>query len=129
MLLDALGARVAGYALEPPTQPSLFELAKVEELIDSQIGDVRDLDTLAARVRTFAPEFIFHMAAQSVVLRSYDDPVEILTNVSAAASGGCPAHKPARDQRHGDKCCENGGSVIRNRLWAAAIPTPIARGA
>lgn len=82
MLLSSFGARVAGYALDPPTQPSLFELARVGELIDSNVGDVRDLDTLSGRVRDFAPEFIFHMAAQSVVLQSYEDPVETYsTNV------------------------------------------------
>jgi len=82
MMLGAFGARVAGFALDPPTHPSLYELARVNELVDSAIGDVRDLEALIQRVRTVAPEFVFHMAAQSVVLRSYDDPVETYsTNV------------------------------------------------
>ena len=47
MLLNSFGARVAGYALDPPTQPSLYELARVDELVDSTLGDVRDLETLS----------------------------------------------------------------------------------
>jgi CDP-glucose 4,6-dehydratase len=82
MLLDLLGARVAGFALEPPTKPSLFELARVDDLVDSTIGDVRELAALTDRVRSLEPEFVIHMAAQSVVLRSYEDPVETFaTNV------------------------------------------------
>ena len=82
LLLETFGARVAGYALDPPTQPNLYGLARVDELVDSKIGDVRDLENLTARLRAFAPEVVFHMAAQSVVLRSYEDPVETYsTNV------------------------------------------------
>ena len=55
MLLNSFGARVAGYALDPPTQPSLYELARVDELVDSALGDVRDLESLSERVRAFAP--------------------------------------------------------------------------
>jgi CDP-glucose 4,6-dehydratase len=60
MLLNSFGARVAGYALHPPTQPSLYELARVDELVDSALGDVRDLESLSERVRAFAPRFVFH---------------------------------------------------------------------
>lgn len=82
LLLDSFGARVAGYALEPPTQPNLYELACVDELVDSKRGDIRELETLASRICAFAPEVVFHMAAQSIVLRSYEDPVETYsTNV------------------------------------------------
>jgi CDP-glucose 4,6-dehydratase len=73
---------VAGYALDPPTQPSLYELARVDELIDSTIGDIRDLKSLTARLSEFAPGVVFHMAAQSIILSSYEDPVETYsTNV------------------------------------------------
>jgi CDP-glucose 4,6-dehydratase len=77
--LNALGARVAGYALDPPTQPSLYRLARVDELVDSTIGDVRDLDQLMRTVEGAAPDVVIHMAAQSIVLRSYDAPVETYT--------------------------------------------------
>ena len=82
MWLRELGADVAGYALEPPTDPSLYELARANEDVASTIGDVDDLDSLAALIDAFAPEVLLHMAAQSVVLDSYTDPVETYrTNV------------------------------------------------
>ncbi len=82
LLLQSLGAVVAGFALEPPTKPNLYELARVEELVDSRIGDVRNLEFLTSRLGEFAPDVIFHMAAQSIILRSYEDPVETYsTNV------------------------------------------------
>src|SRR6266581_8115934 len=74
LLLNSFGARVAGYALEPPTQPNLFSLARVDELVQSTTGDVRHLGALTECMRSFAPEVVFHMAAQSVVLTSYEDP-------------------------------------------------------
>jgi CDP-glucose 4,6-dehydratase len=82
LLLDSLGARVKGYALDPPTRPSLYSLARVDELAETTTGDVRDLELLSASLSAFAPEVVFHMAAQSVVLRSHEDPVETYsTNV------------------------------------------------
>lgn len=72
--LVGLGARVSGYALSPPTSPSLFELLRLDERLSSHIGDVRDLEALAEAVRVAEPEIIIHMAAQSLVLESYDDP-------------------------------------------------------
>jgi CDP-glucose 4,6-dehydratase len=80
--LKSVGAVVAGYALAPPTRPSLYELARVDDLVDSTIGDIRDLEALNRRLASFAPDVVFHMAAQSVVLRSYEDPVDTYsTNV------------------------------------------------
>ncbi len=76
LLLDHVGARVTGYALDPPTDPSLFELARVSELIDHHVGDVRDLDALETTLREARPEIVIHMAAQSLVRYSYENPVE-----------------------------------------------------
>jgi CDP-glucose 4,6-dehydratase len=78
--LHSLGARVIGYSLPPPTQPSLFVLAQVEKgQVDkgmkSICGDVLDLDHLRRVVREHWPEIVIHMAAQSLVRRSYVDPV------------------------------------------------------
>jgi len=82
LLLHSFGARVTGYALPPPTEPSLYALARVGELVDSTTGDIRDLEGLARAMRAAQPEVVLHLAAQSVVLRSYDDPVETYsTNV------------------------------------------------
>lgn len=82
MWLDAMGAHVTGYALEPPTEPSLFEQARVGECVHSIRGDVRDLAHLKSAIAECDPDIILHMAAQSVVRRGYEDPVETYsTNV------------------------------------------------
>jgi len=74
--LHVLGAEVTGYALEPPTNPNLFELANVRDLLSSSHhGDVRDLETLQKAMQTFEPEIVIHMAAQPLVRESYRDPV------------------------------------------------------
>jgi CDP-glucose 4,6-dehydratase len=74
--LQALGAEVTGYALAPPTRPSLFELARVGEGMRSVIADVRDTGSLVRAMRDVRPEVVLHMAAQPLVRASYRDPVE-----------------------------------------------------
>src|SRR5881409_1914150 len=73
--LNALDANVTGYALNPPTQPSLFEQAGISTLVRSICGDVRDFPKLKAAIAECRPEIIIHMAAQSVVRRGYEDPI------------------------------------------------------
>ena len=80
--LQQLGASVTGYALTPPTSPSLFESARVAEGMRSLHGDVRDLRALREAMHTAQPEIVIHMAAQSLVRYSYEEPVETYaTNV------------------------------------------------
>ncbi|RMF26836.1 MAG: CDP-glucose 4,6-dehydratase [Chloroflexi bacterium] len=80
--LQRLGARIIGYALSPPTYPSLFEMARVDEGIVHITGDVLDLAHLQAVLEEHQPEIIFHLAAQSLVRYSYQHPVETYaTNV------------------------------------------------
>jgi len=74
--LTSLGATVKGYALSPPTMPSLFNEAKIDSIIDSQIGDIRDQETLHESMVTFNPDILIHMAAQPLVRYSYDAPIE-----------------------------------------------------
>ena len=74
--LNSLGAHVTGFALDPPTEPSLFELARVGELVESRIADVRDLDRLKAEMVSASPDIVIHMAAQPLVRDSYRIPVE-----------------------------------------------------
>jgi len=82
MWLHALGADVTGYALAPPTDPSLFAQAQVQDCIRSVDGDVRDFARLKSAMAACDPEVIIHMAAQSVVSCGYEDPVETYsTNV------------------------------------------------
>ncbi|GHV49182.1 CDP-glucose 4,6-dehydratase [Bacteroidia bacterium] len=76
LVLHQLGARIYGYALNPPTSPSLFEVAKVNELVSSHIADIRDYDSLYHNLSEVQPDIIIHMAAQPLVRDSYKNPVE-----------------------------------------------------
>ncbi len=110
--LQSMGAVVKGYALAPDTEPDLFSVARVGEGVDSEIGDVRDLEGLRASVRAFDPEILFHMAAQPLVRLSYRDPVgTYATNVMGTvnvleASRGLPRLR-AIVCITTDKCYEN----------------------
>ena len=116
LLLSRLGAHTSGYALAPPTTPSLFALAQVADAVDSTLGDVRDLDKLTRHLANARPEFVIHMAAQSVVLDSYEDPATTYsTNVlgtvnvlEAIRRSGCRA---AVVNVTTDKCYQNRGWV------------------
>lgn len=80
--LEELGAEVTGFALAPPTEPSLFQLARVADCVNSVEGDVRDLDAVLRVVDESQPEVVIHMAAQPLVRRSFAEPVETYaTNV------------------------------------------------
>jgi len=80
--LADLGAEVTGYSLPPPTDPSLFEMARVRELVSDIEGDVRDGAALADAMASARPEIVIHMAAQSLVRLSYEEPAETYaTNV------------------------------------------------
>lgn len=74
MLLQA-GAQVIGYALEPPTDPSIFRLTEMERKMTSVSGDIRDLGRLKETFNRYQPEIVIHMAAQPIVRESYKDPV------------------------------------------------------
>ena len=74
MLLKA-GAQVWGYALTPPTEPSVFELSGMAQRMHSIIGDVRDLQALQAAFKQAQPQVVFHLAAQPLVRESYQQPV------------------------------------------------------
>ena len=73
MLINA-GAIVTGYSLQPPTNPSLFELARLEDRMTSVIADVRDLDKMKDVFEQAQPEIVLHLAAQPIVRDSYKDP-------------------------------------------------------
>lgn len=110
--LHRLGAEVTGFALPPPTNPSLFEHARVGELVTHVEGDVRDLAAVEAAMRAAQPEVVFHLAAQPLVRLSYEQPVETYaTNVmgtvhvleAARRVGGVAAFVCITT----DKCYEN----------------------
>ena len=73
--LRQMGADLTGFALDPPTDPNLFEAARVGSGIRSIIGDIRDYTTFSAALREAEPEIVFHLAAQPLVLYSYQDPI------------------------------------------------------
>ncbi len=80
--LQQLGAHVTGFAMEAPTQPSLYDVARVGEGMQSVQGDVRDLPALLRAMQQARPEIVIHMAAQSLVRLSYTAPVDTYaTNV------------------------------------------------
>lgn len=80
--LQSMGAQVVGYALAPPTNPALFEVAEIEKGMTSIIGDIRDLERLRKVFAEQQPEIVIHMAAQPLVRYSYIEPVETYsTNV------------------------------------------------
>jgi len=82
LLLSSLGAEVKGYALPPRNLPSLFNEVKIDSIIDSQFGDIRNLKTLHKSMTNFNPSVLIHMAAQPLVRYSYIEPIETFeTNV------------------------------------------------
>lgn len=114
--LQSLGAAVTGYALAPPTNPSLFEAGRVAQGMTSLTGDITDLSALLKAMSNARPEIVIHMAAQSLVRLSYDQPVQTYaTNVMGTVNvleairqgGGVKAVVSVTT----DKCYEN-------REWA-----------
>lgn len=110
--LHRLEAHIAGYALEPPTRPSLFDLCRVDTFVRSTISDIRDGETLAKSMAASRPEIVIHMAAQPLVRESYRDPVETYsTNVMGTvnlfeAVRKCPGVRAVVNVTT-DKCYEN----------------------
>ena len=110
--LQSMGANVTGFALLPPTTPSLFEVAHVADGMQSIMGDVRDLVSLQKAMDDAKPEVVIHMAAQALVRHSYDNPVETYsTNVMGTvhlleAVRGTPSVKAVVNVTS-DKCYEN----------------------
>lgn len=112
--LQRLGVQLIGFSLEPPTSPSVFELAGVKDGMTSVHGDVRDLDAVVAAVQRHRPTVIIHMAAQSLVRRSYEDPVGTYTTNVTGTVHVLEAARLAPGVRvvvsvTSDKCYENSG--------------------
>ena len=85
--LKLLGSNVIGYALKPPTQPSLFETLSLEHDIKHILGDLRDKEKLSSIINQNKPEIVFHLGAQALVRKSYAEPLETLeTNIIGTAN-------------------------------------------
>lgn len=84
--LHKLGAECRGFSLPAPTEPALFEVARVAETIEHLQGDVRDFEAVAQAMAQQQPEVVFHLAAQPLVRLSYQEPIETYaTNVMGTA--------------------------------------------
>jgi CDP-glucose 4,6-dehydratase len=110
--LQTLGAHVSGFAVGVPTEPSLYELARVGEGIESIEGDVRDRDALAAALDLVRPEIVIHMAAQSLVRRSLREPrltyeVNVMGTVNLLDALRGEANVRAVVNVTSDKCYDN----------------------
>ena len=112
--LKSLGASVTGYSLPAPTQPGLHEIFASHAMANETIADIRDLTALTAAVSAARPDIIFHLAAQSLVRRSYAEPV---STFEVNAMGTINVLEAARQAAPGatvivittDKCYENQG--------------------
>lgn len=85
--LIKLGAKVYGYSIDIPTNPSMFETLKLSEKINNCFADIRNIEMMDKCIQDVKPDFIFHLAAQAIVSRSYKEPFEtITTNAIGTAS-------------------------------------------
>ena len=97
--LHQLGARVTGISLQPAAQPSLYSLANVASLCDSQMCDIRDAARLAKLVAGGAPEIVFHLAAQSLVRAGYHDPLATFSTNTLGTAHVLDALRPLEGVR------------------------------
>jgi CDP-glucose 4,6-dehydratase len=114
--LKELGAEVIGYSLAPPSEPSNFQATGLDDRMTHVHGDIRDLDALMDTFATYTPEFVFHLAAQPIVRRSYGEPKTTFdTNVGGTVNVLEAARKTESVKVlvnvTSDKCYEN-------REWA-----------
>lgn len=110
--LQEMGAVVKGFALAPDTNPDLFGSARVGQGMESEFGDIRDLGALRGSMTAFAPEIVFHMAAQPLVRLSYRDPVgtyatNVMGTVNLLEAVRASASVRAAVVVTTDKCYEN----------------------
>ena len=123
--LHSLGAKVIGYALNPPTDPNLFELCSIDRLVQSTIADVRDGVSLTNAMLVAKPDIVIHMAAQPLVRDSYKIPVETYaTNVMGTvnlfeATRHCKTVKAVINVTT-DKCYEN-----KEWVWGYSESEPL----
>ena len=111
-LLKELGADIMGYALSPEPGPSHFEMICLKDKINNVIGDIRDTSALVNAMLSFQPEFVFHLAAQALVKKSYCDPIDTFSSNIIGSVHLLDAVKQCESVRSlvyitSDKCYEN----------------------
>jgi CDP-glucose 4,6-dehydratase len=114
--LKKLGADITGFSKSVPTNPSLFEAANIKKDIKSVVGDIQNYELLKETIRKCQPEIIFHMAAQSLVIKSYSNPIETFsTNVMGTVNLLYAVEETKKPKVviniTSDKCYENNESV------------------
>ena len=77
--LQKLNVKLIGFSKSIPTNPSMFELSKVEDGMTSIFGDIRDAENISNTINEYRPDIVIHMAAQSILRESYNDPIETYT--------------------------------------------------
>ena len=115
--LDLLGAKVYGLALDPPTIPSLFEKAKLNEVTESNIIDIKDTEKVNNLIRKIEPDYLFHLAAQPIVSLSYLKTVETWRTNVIGTVNILESLKLLNNECIGiiitsDKCYENGNHLF-----------------
>ena len=123
--LLSLGAKVTGLALEPDTTPSLFEQSGLRDRLAHVVGDIRSQDVVSRVLAAAEPDFLFHMAAQPLVRRSYREPVEtwdtnVLGTIHVMEALRCLEKPCAAVCVTTDKCYEN-----REWLWGYRETDPL----
>ena len=107
-----MGASVKGYSLDVNTNPALFIKAKVADDMESEIGDIRNLEQLTKSMITFSPDILIHMAAQPLVRLSYQKPVDTYTTNVIGTVNVLEASRKCSNLKAivsvtSDKCYEN----------------------
>ncbi|MFN7874650.1 MAG: CDP-glucose 4,6-dehydratase [Pirellula sp.] len=100
--LVSIGAEVVGYSLPPDSDQSLYQALKLDNQFESIVGDLRDFKKLSQIIARVRPDFVFHLAAQSLVRRSYKDPMETL---SSNVSGTINVLESLRQLEHSGSSC------------------------
>lgn len=114
--LKKLGADITGFSKSIPTNPSLFEIANVQKDIKSIEGNIQNYEILKEVISKSEPEIIFHMAAQSLVIKSYSDPIETYSTNVMGTVNLLYAVKETKKTKvvvnvTSDKCYENNESL------------------
>ena len=114
--LNKLGADITGFSKSVPTNPSLFETVNIEKDIKSVVGDIQNYELLKETIRKYQPEIIFHMAAQSLVIKSYSNPIETFSTNVMGTVNLLYAVKETKKPKiviniTSDKCYENNESL------------------
>ncbi len=123
--LNELGAKVIGYSLEPAIHPNNYHLTRLQNKMISLTGDIRDLPFLKKIIRSHAPEVIFHLAAQAIVLHSYALPHDTMEINAMGTVNVLEAARESSSLRAmvmvtTDKCYDN-----REWLWGYRENDPL----